>query len=81
MVYNGWKLLDRVGIVSSNRQGDRWGYFVDPDNKDQITRAKYWAGMTARKDELTDENYYVTENKNFKLEIINSAGGSSQGEN
>lgn len=79
MVYNGWKLLDRVGIVSSNRQGDKWGYFVDPDNKDQVTRAKYWAGMRARDKELTDENYYVTENKNFKLEIINSAGGSSQG--
>lgn len=75
MVYNGWKLLERVGIVSK-RNG--WAYFVDPDNTDQIMVAKQWAGIR-RDGELTDENYYITENKNFKLEIINSAGGSSQG--
>lgn len=73
--YSGWKLLDRVGIVS--RRYD-WGYFVDPDNTDQIMVAKQWAGIR-RDGELTEENYYVTENKDFKLTIVDSAGGSSQG--
>lgn len=73
--YSGWKLLDRVGIVS--RRYD-WGYFVDPDNTDQIATAKRLAGIR-RDGELTEENYYVTENKDFKLTIVDSAGGSSQG--
>lgn len=76
--YSGWKLLDRVGIVTQNRRVNKWGYFVDPDNTDQIMVAKQWSGIR-RDGELTEENYYVTENKDFKLTIVDSAGGSSQG--
>ncbi len=77
-MYTGWKLLDRIGIVTKNRGVNKWGYFVDPDNADQVTTAKQWAGI--RHDgEMTEDEYYVTENRDFRITIVGSAGGTSQG--
>ena len=77
-MYSGWKLLNRIGIVAKNRGVNKWGYFVDPDNADQVTAAKRWACI--RHDgEMTEDEYYVTENRDFRITIVDSAGGSSQG--
>lgn len=78
MSYQGWKILPKVGIISNTRGNYNYGYFVDPNNKEQISAAKRWAGIKSTQ-ELTDKEYYITENKNFTLTIISSAAGSSQG--
>lgn len=77
-MYAGWKLLDRIGIVTKNRGENKWGYFVDQDNADQVTVAKRLAGIR-HNGEMTEGEYYVTENRYFQIAIEDSAGGSSQG--
>lgn len=78
MSYQGWKILPKVGIISLTRGEYDYGYFVDPDNKEQVSAARRWAGIKSTQ-ELTEKEYYITENKNFILTIISSAAGSSQG--
>ncbi len=97
--YNGWKLLDKIVIVTTAtnhyKYGYPQGYIVDPSNKKQLESALSWGGRTVYKEDEngqfeTDANdklisHYEeagvieTDNKGFRLQLLDCADGSSQG--
>lgn len=73
--YKGWILDNTVTVVISNlkqriRGGCRQAYIVSGNNKQQLKTAREWAG----------EGYeeVTLENKDFELELLESAGKSYQ---
>lgn len=101
--YTGWKLFDKVTIVTKKMYsynyntgdttdtGDVQGYLVDTTNKKQLETARSW-GTTynyiyeevdgKRKcvdKEIIEPDEFTYDNKDFTLELAESANGSSQG--
>lgn len=66
---------DKIILVIDLNSGDiPWAYMVNPNNKKQMENAVAWGSHGARKPEIVE-----LENKGFTLEIMNAAGGSSEG--
>ena len=92
MAYNGWKLIDKVTVAIKTSPDRSYygrtfnGFVVDASDKKALESAKSWA----REEEYDYENRKYTgkthepgihtfENGGFGIEILKSAGGSSQG--
>lgn len=82
MEYKGWKITEKLYIYSKKEKG-RYDYpqaMIASSNKPEaIDTAKRWA--SGKYCNYTENDYveYIIDNKDIKLEIIDSANGSSQG--
>ena len=93
MDYKGYKLIDKIILVGKTPRKEEvhmQAYLVDPSNKKQLESAKYWASWNeygpydrdTRKYEWTIEHSgteFEFDNNGFTLELLDCAGGSSQG--
>ena len=94
MGYKGYKLLDKIILVSKDsRQPDdniRQAYLVDPANTKQLESARNWATWTAYGknaegkydkafDTIHEPQEHSFDNNGFELKLLDCAGGSSQG--
>lgn len=94
--YNGYKLLDKIILVSRDPvahdedKAIRQAYLVDPLNAKQLETAKHWATWTehVRNAEgkydsslsiIHKHQEHAFDNNGFELELLDCAGGSSQG--
>lgn len=68
-----YKIPEKITLVKS--ADDNWVYLVKGDSAESLDNAIFWANI--KKGDT--ENIYTYPNGNFKLEIIKSAGKSSQG--
>lgn len=81
----GWTFTEKVILVIKNEAPDviPWAYVVNPNNKKQLNNAIEW-GTAYRyggkgKEPSVQPKIVKLDNKDFKMEIIDSAGSSSQG--
>ena len=93
MDYKGYKLIDKIILVGKTPRSDKehmQAYLVDPSNKKQLETARNWATWrTYGKDEEGKYNVafdiihepaeFEFDNDGFTLELLDCAGGSSQG--
>lgn len=92
MKYNGWKMMDEVGVAVCSQKPDTWrgkeqfdGYLFGAKDKKAREKAEDWARRYDNKYDNTKEtivyepNVHIFENKGFTVTILDSAGGSSQG--
>lgn len=93
MDYKGYKLIDKIILVGKTpRQNEEHmqAYLVDPANKNQLKSAKNWATWkeygtynkeTREYDSITTHEpvEFEFDNNGFSLELLDCAGGSSQG--
>lgn len=93
MHYQGYKLVDKIILVGKvPRKDEKYmqAFLVDPANKNQLENAKRWATWTeygpydreTRTYEWKVEHDAIEfefDNTGFKLELLDCAGGSSQG--
>ena len=93
MDYKGYKLIDKIILVGKTprkEEAHMQAYLVDPSNKKQLESAQHWAkwteygpyDRTTRKYEWTVEHNgteFEFDNNGFTLELLDCAGGSSQG--
>lgn len=86
--YKGYKLLDKIILVSRdpfNKDDVPQAYLVDPSNKKQLESALEWARWTEYIPNTVDEKQkhigtqYEFDNKDFDFELLDAAGGSTQG--
>ena len=93
MDYKGYKLIDKIILVGKSPRKEEehmQAYLVDPSNKKQLESAYNWARWNeygpydrdTRKYEWTIEHNgteFEFDNSGFTLELLDCAGGSSQG--
>lgn len=93
MDYKGYKLVDKIILVGKELRKDEehmQAYLVDPSNKKQLESALHWAKWVeygpydreTRKYEWSidhDGTEFEFDNTGFSLELLDCAGGSSQG--
>lgn len=92
MAYNGWKLMDKVGVAVCSKKPEVWrgreqfdGYIFEPSDKKSKESAIDWATQYDHrwdKDKETivyEPNVHEFDNEGFTVTILDSAGGSSQG--
>lgn len=93
MDYNGYKFLDTIMLICREErinQDSLQAYLVDPSNKKQLQAARHWATYTERGPYQYETRSYeweiehkpvefTFENSGFGFELLDCAGGSSQG--
>jgi hypothetical protein len=93
MDYKGYKLVGKIILVGKELRKDEehmQAYLVDPSNKKQLESALHWAKWVeygpydreTRKYEWSidhDGTEFEFDNTGFSLELLDCAGGSSQG--
>lgn len=92
MAYNGWKMMDKVGVAVCSRKPETWrgkeqfdGYIFEASDDKAKESAVEWARRYDDRYDSTKEtvvhepNVHIFDNEGFTVTILDSAGGSSQG--
>lgn len=90
--YKGWSLYDKIALVIRKVNHSIYelpqAYLVDPTNKKQLDKAIYWGTMNKYKlnkktnkneIEIVEPEVIYTENKGFKITLLDTARDSYQG--